>query len=65
MVTHPQATHVSRSHDVHSHDFEYYSAPHAGLNWPFAQEMILSLAVWSSVAASAVFWACLLGGAVH
>lgn len=40
--------------------FDYQHAPHAGLNWPYAQQLIMSGIVWSTVAVSVAFWGCLV-----
>ncbi len=65
MVTHAGLTHALPPDQRTPSDFEYYRAPHAGLNWPFLRQMILSLMVLSSTSISALFWACLLVGAVR
>ena len=65
MTTHTRISLAGSPQDGRRTNFEYRNAPHAGLNWPFAQDMILSLISWSSAAASMVFWGCLLAAAVH
>ena len=60
MTKHSLASGSSPSSTAHQQVFEYHHAPQAGLNWPYAQQLIMSGIVWSTVAVSVAFWGCLV-----
>jgi hypothetical protein len=60
MITHAPIALPATPEWRHRQVFDYRRPPRAGMNWPFAQAMILDLALWSSVAVGVTFWACLL-----
>ncbi len=60
MTMHKLATGPTPSSTAHQHVFEYQHAPHAGFNWPYAQQLMMSGIVWSTVAVSVAFWGCLV-----
>ena len=65
MTKHKLATGLSPSSTAQRQEFDYHHAPRAGLNWPFAQQLIMSGIVWSTVAVSVAFWGCLVVDLIH
>lgn len=65
MTKHTLATGLSPPSTAQRQEFDYHHTPQAGLNWPFAQQLMMSGIVWSTVAMSAAFWGCLVADLIQ